>query len=174
MNDFSDLESQLKSLRPAPLRPEFTARVEQAMNAPAEAEEAPPHDKIVRPIQFRRQWVIGLGLAAAAALLLLARANFQPTRTETKVVTAPSESAIPPAPSVPQPSPNAFIPAGTTQVVYHKRDEGLLFASNSEQPVRRMRSVTQDTLQWKNPATGASLRVSYPSEHVQLIPVSGQ
>jgi hypothetical protein len=29
-------------------------------------------------------------------------------------------------------------------------------------------------LQWNNPQTGASLRVSYPSEEVTLIPVSGQ
>ena len=31
--------------------------------------------------------------------------------------------------------------------------------------------MTRETLQWKNPATGASLQVSYPSEHVELIPV---
>jgi hypothetical protein len=59
-------------------------------------------------------------------------------------------------------------------VVYHKRDEGLLFASNNEQPVRRLRSMTRETLEWTNPATGASLKVSYPSEQVELIPVSGQ
>ena len=174
MNDFSDLESQLKSLRPAPLRPEFVARVEQAMREPASATEEPGQDKIIRPSQFRRNWAIGMSLAAAAAVLLLVRANFQPPRTETRVATTSSEPSPAHATSVPQPLPNAFVPAGTTQVVYEKHDEGLLFASNSEQPVRRMRSVTQETLQWKNPATGASLRVSYPSEHVQLIPVSGQ
>ncbi|HJT80013.1 MAG TPA: hypothetical protein VJ719_02355 [Chthoniobacterales bacterium] len=174
MNDFSDLESQLKSLRPAPLRPDFISQVERAMNEPAAREEAPAGDKIVRPWQFRRHWAIGLGLAAAAALLLLVRPDFQPPRTETRVVTAPAEPANAHSPSVPQPLPNAFIPAGSTEVVYQKKDEGLIYANNSEQPVRRMRSVTQETLQWKNPATGASLRVSYPSEHVQLIPVSGQ
>jgi hypothetical protein len=70
--------------------------------------------------------------------------------------------------------PNEFLPTGTTQVVYHKRDEGLLFAQNSEEPMRRLRSVTQETLQWKNPATGASLSVSYPSEQVELVPISAQ
>jgi hypothetical protein len=29
-------------------------------------------------------------------------------------------------------------------------------------------------VQWKNPQTGASLRVSYPKEEVTLIPISGQ
>jgi hypothetical protein len=177
MNDFSDLESQLKSLRPAPLRPDFAARVEQAMNEPAPEEEDVSPGKIVRPFQFRRHWAIGLGLAAAAALLLLVRANFQPPRTETRVAAAspaPEPEQTVHGPSVPRPLPNAFVPAGSTQVVYRKRDEGLLFASNSEQPLRRLRSVTQETLQWKNPATGASLKVSYPSENVELIPVSGQ
>jgi len=36
MNDFSDLENQLKDLRPAPLRENFVARVEQAMAEPAD------------------------------------------------------------------------------------------------------------------------------------------
>ena len=74
----------------------------------------------------------------------------------------------------PQPLPrDTFLPTGSTQVVYHRRDEGLLFAAN-EQPVRRFRSVTRETLQWRNPATGASLQVSYPSEQVELIPISAQ
>lgn len=172
MNDFSDLEGQLKGLRPAPLRPDFVARVEEAMaNPPA---EEPTEEKIIRPFQFRRQWAIGLGLAAAAALLLLVRANFQPPRTDARLATAPAESTAAPIPSVPLPLPNAFVPTGATRVVYHKKDEGLLFASNSEQPVRRLRSMTKETWQWTNPATGASLKVSYPSEQVELIPVSGQ
>jgi len=177
MNDFSDLESQLKSLRPAPLREEFVTRVEQAMDEPAPEQDEVPPGKIVRPVQFRRHWAIGLGLAAAAALLLLVRANFQPPRTETRVAAgspAPEPGQTVHGPSAPRPLPNVFVPAGSTQVVYRKRDEGLLFASNNDQPMRRLRSVTKETLQWKNPATGASLQVSYPSENVELIPVSGQ
>jgi hypothetical protein len=37
-----------------------------------------------------------------------------------------------------------------------------------------VRSRTRETLRWRNPNTGASLRVSYPAEEVSLIPVSGQ
>ena len=179
MNDFSELEAQLKALRPAPLREEFVARMEQAISEPPAAEES---DKIIRPAQFRTRWMIGLGLAAAAAVLLLVRANFQTPRNETRVATeSPAANVAPERQSElprrsPEPTlvPNVFVPTGSTQVVYRKKDEGLLFAQNSEQPVRRMRSITQETLQWRNPATGASLRVSYPSEQVELIPVSGQ
>ena len=175
MNDFSDLEAKLKALRPAPLRDKFVARVEQAMANPAAAPttEPAPTDNIVRPYQFRRQWILGLSLAAAAAVLLLLRVNFRPPEATKRVATASPPATVAPTGPPQSGAQNTFIPAGSTEVVYHTRDEGLLFAQNSEQPVRRLRSITQETLQWKNPATGASLRVSYPSEHVELVPVTG-
>ena len=71
-------------------------------------------------------------------------------------------------------SASKFLPAGGTNLVYNTRDEGLHFANGSERPVRRVRYNTQQTWRWRNPETGASLRVSYPSEEVVLIPVSGQ
>ena len=175
MNDFSDLEAKLKALRLAPLRDSFVARVEQAMAAPVEPTAPPAQaDKIVRPYQFRRQWIVGLSLAAAAAVLLLLQVNFRTPETTKRVASASSQSTSVPTESPRSALPNTFIPTGTTQVVYHKRDEGLLFAQNSEQPLRRLRSITQETWQWKNPATGASLQVSYPSEQVELIPISAQ
>jgi hypothetical protein len=182
MNDFSDLEKQLKDLRPAPLRENFVARVEQAMAEPAPVNEAP--DNIIRPARFRTPLAIGLSLAAAAAVILLLRINFRAPERANRVASAsspasqlePSRSAAVAPDSIAETKlpVDTFIPAQTTQVIYHKRDEGLLFAKNTDQPLRRVRSLTQETLQWHNPATGASLRVSYPSEQVQLIPVSGQ
>jgi len=71
-------------------------------------------------------------------------------------------------------SSDKFVPAGATRLVYNTRDEGLQFGRGSGQPVRRFRYQTHETWQWRNPTTGASLRVSYPSEEVVLIPVSGQ
>ena len=112
--------------------------------------------------------------ALAAAVLLLIRVNFRTPETIKRVASASPHSSSIPIESPRSSVPNTFIPAGATQVVYHKRDEGLLFAQNSDQPVRRLRSVTQETWQWKNPATGASLQVSYPSEQVELIPISAQ
>jgi hypothetical protein len=173
MNDFSDLESQLKSLRPSPLRESFAARMEQAMTTTPVTPEVP--DNIIRPQRFRSQWIVGISLAAAAAVLLLVRVNFQPPAATKRVASTSPEPTAAPVQSNERPVvPNTLIPSGATQVVYHQRDEGLLFAQNSEQPVRRLRSSTRETLQWRNPSTGASLRVSYPSEQIELIPVSGQ
>lgn len=172
MNDFSDLESQLKALRPSPMRDEFVAKVEEEMSkSPAATNVA--SEKIITPLQFRRHWYIGLGLAAAAAVLLLVRVNFQTANTPNEVTSASPAASAGPVQVRDNAVQNTFVPAGTTQVVYHKRDEGLLFANNGD-PLRRYRSLTRETLQWRNPATGASLQVTYPSEKIELVPVSGQ
>lgn len=130
-----------------------------------------------------RWFGIGLAAGAAAVVLLLARINTDQTRNEDKEIAqvAPASETRPLVPAFlgrsgvngSMPS-NKFVPAGATQVVYNTRDEGLQFADGSRQPLRRLRYQTQQTWQWRNPSTGASLRVSYPSEEVVLIPVSGQ
>ena len=116
-------------------------------------------------------WPIGLALAAAAAFILLARVNVQQPHTSTRQTIASTT----PLPN-PQAANNAdrFVPSGLTQVVYSTRDEGLHFAQNADLPMRRIRSRKRETLQWQNPKTGASLRVTYPSEEVVLTPISGQ
>ncbi len=177
MNDFSELESELKKLRPARPSPVLFDRVEEAMAGLKSA-------KIVRPDRFRVNYpALGFGLAAAAVLLLLAKVN-----TDRRQESAQSIVQDSPAPEITPLVParrggngidgsrlsNQFIPAGATQVVYNTRDEGLQFTEGSEEPLRRLRYQTQETWQWRNPATGASLRVSYPSEEVVLIPISGQ
>ncbi len=169
MNDFSDIENELRALRPRPPSPallESVTRELDGLQTPVARE-----DTILRPDRFRPGWLsLGLGLAAAAALFLLARIDF------------PVAPRVPPAlaGTTPKPLPAAqllpaqFIPAGATRVVYGRQDEGLVFPGGSTSPVRRVRSRGRETLQWHNPGTGASLRVSYPSEEVQFIPVAGQ
>lgn len=179
MNDFSELENDLKALRPARPSPVLFERIEEAMldcresASPARQPERLPYN-----------WLpLGAALAAAAMVLLLARINTdQPPNEDKEIAQAPSASKTTPVlpafsgrSSVDGPmSSNKFIPYGATQVVYNTRDEGLQFADGSKQPLRRLRYQTQQTWQWRNPSTGASLRVSYPSEEVVLVPVSGQ
>jgi hypothetical protein len=169
MNDFSELEGELKKLRPRAASPELAARIERALT------EAPSTTATAGVLPKRRNlrfnWsAVGLGLAAAAAFLLLARVNVDqlPDRGQGLAAITPSPSAPP------TDAKDSFVPAGLTQVVYDTRDEGLHFAEGADEPVRRVRSHKRETLQWRNPQTGASLRVSYPSEEVTLTPVSGQ
>lgn len=168
MSDFTELEAELKKLRPRGASPQLATRVEQALaEVPGGTATA---GVLPKRRNFRVNWLgLGLGLAAAAAFLVLARVNVDGPGKRQSVV------AMTPAPFAPPISvSDAFVPAGLTQVVYNTRDEGLHFPEGADQPVRRMRSKKRETMQWRNPGTGASLRVSYPSEEVTLIPVSGQ
>ena len=166
MNDFSDLEAELKQLRPAAPSAEMMTRVERAL---AENAATPTAGVLPRP-KVRLNWfALGAGLAAAAALLLLARmpVDEQPAKEQTF-------AALSPAPALSKPQPAGLVPEALTRVVYNRRDEGLLFPAEVDQPVRRVRSRSRETLKWRDPSTGASLRVTYPTEEVDLIPVSGQ
>ena len=170
MNDFSELENELKKLRPVAPSPELLTRIESALAEPAGA--TPTAGILPKKKAFRLNWfALGLGLATAATFLILARVNMDQTTSK-----SPSLAAMTPAPSAAQAlaRANYLVPAGLTQVVYNRRDEGLHFREGADQPVRRVRSKKRETLQWRNPETGASLRVIYPSEEVELIPARGQ
>jgi hypothetical protein len=169
MNDFSEIENELRALRPIAPSDELGRRIGQALR---ESDTKAPPDNVIRPSRFNFGWtVIGLGLAAAAAFVILARVNLPVTSSTPPAVAATNRSEIAPAAAL---SSAQFIPAGASRVVYHTQDEGLHFPRGSTSPVRRVRSRGRETLQWQNPETGASLRVSYPSEEVQLIPIAGQ
>jgi hypothetical protein len=184
MSDFPELENDLKALRPARPSPVLFERIEEAMVENDKASVASRARWSWRPFT-ETPYRIGFGLAAAAAavVLLLARINTDQTRNQDKEVAqvAPASETSPVLPAFPgrssvdgSVSSNKFVPAAATQIVYNTRDEGLQFADGSRQPLRRLRYQTRQTWQWRNPSTGASLRVSYPSEEVVLIPVSGQ
>ncbi|HJY19805.1 MAG TPA: hypothetical protein VJ278_01340, partial [Chthoniobacterales bacterium] len=122
-------------------------------------------------------WSLGFGLAAAAVLILFAAVTMErrPEHQQTVAQSSPAPETQPvPLGTERSISPGRFVPAGGSNVVYNARDEGLHFADGSERPVRRVRYNTRQTWRWRNPETGASLRVSYPSEEIVLIPVSGQ
>ena len=166
MNDFSELENQLRKLRPVQPSGDLVTRIERAL---VEARSTSTAGVLPRERHFNFNWLsLGLGLAASAALVLFAFLRFErPAKNSTL-------ASITPAPAFSTNSNAQLVPAGLTQVVYHTRDEGLHYAGNSAEPMRRFRSQTRDILRWRNPNTGATLRISYPREEVSLTPVSGQ
>jgi hypothetical protein len=164
MTDFTELESELKKLRPVRPSAELMSRVESAL-----ADAGKGTAKIIRPQHFRINWLgLGLGLAAAATFLIFARVDFRPTE-KTKQTIASATPLQQRAAALPN-----YQATGLTQVVYSKRDEGLVFPPGAEGPSRRVRTARRETLQWRDRQTGAQLAVSYPTEEVTLIPVSGQ
>jgi hypothetical protein len=174
MNDFSELENELKKLRPAQPSPALFERVEQAFEdcgAGALAGTTPVRSSY-------NWWWLGFGLASAGIVVLFAVISFEREHkldTATVAQSSPVSEMRPEAPGTERSRVTGrFIPTGGTNMVYNARDEGLHFADDSERPVRRVRYHTQQTWRWRNPETGASLRVSYPSEEIVLVPVSGQ
>jgi len=176
MSDFTEIENELKKLRPIQPSAQLITRVERELAA-VESDQ-----KVVIPDRFRTKWVwAGVGLAAAAMLLLFVHLRLdRSAQPQPKIVaTSPPQQLARPGASVPSQArstivPPEFVPAAATQVVYRTEDEGLLFPTGSDQPVRRVRAQMRETLQWQNRTTGASLRVSYPTEEVRLVPVYGQ
>jgi hypothetical protein len=168
MNDFSNIEEQLRKLRPTQPSSGLMARVERALAG----ESSPSTAGVFRSQpKFQLNWLsLGLGLAATAVILIFARLQMErPQQKRPNLASVTPRSEYSPANSNAQ-----LVPAGLTQVVYHTSDEGLQFPNNSQEPMRRVRSHTRETLQWRNPKTGATLRISYPSEQVSLVPVTGQ
>jgi len=203
MNDFSELENELRKLRPVQPSSVLFERVGEALED-CRASVTPDAKrkrwrftewsrraargiagKLVRAKERERTsqtpysnwWSLGFGLAAAAVLILFAVVTME-RRHEQQETVAQSSTALQTRPAPPgverSNSPSRFVPVGGTNLVYNARDEGLHFADGSERPLRRVRYNTQQTWRWRNPETGASLRVSYPSEEIVLIPVSVQ
>jgi len=171
MNDFSELEADLKKLRPRPVSPDLSARIEVSLvETEAAGRGTATAGVLPRQRRFRPNWfALGLGLAAAATFLFLARVNVDRPAKSTGLAMLTPAPITPAAKEV-----NSFIPSAMTQVVYETKDEGLHFQDGRDEPMRRLRSRKRETVQWKNPQTGASLRVSYPTEEVTLVPISGQ
>jgi hypothetical protein len=166
MNDFSELEAELKKLRPAPVAPELWRRIERGLALP---DQAPTAGLLPRKSKSATAWwSLGLGLAAASVAILAGLAFFAepPTSQPTLAQTSPRST---------EPPRSGLQPSALTRVVYRQHDDGLVFSPNqSERLLRRVRYETRETMQWRNPQTGASLRVSYPAEQVVLTPVSFQ
>ena len=178
MNDFSELESDLRKLRPAPVSDELHARIEVALAHPGAADTGIATSGVL-PRRSRRAglwWGLGLGLTTASALVLVWLAFFAEPDAGSPTVAAQTTSPAPTGTTDNGTAPATGLqPSALTRVVYQRRDEGIVFSPNhSGQPLRRVRYDTRDTMQWRNPQTGASLRVSYPAEQVVLTPVSFQ
>src|SRR5947207_6096020 len=136
MNDFSELEAELKKLRPRAVSPDLSARIEVSLAQEAAGRGVATAGVLPKQRKFQPNWfALGLGLAAAATFLVLARVN----------VDRPSKSTglalLTPAPITPAAKEvNSFIPSAMTQVLYETKDEGLHFQDGQEEPMRRLRS----------------------------------
>jgi len=151
-DDFTDLEIELKQLRPRALRPELTARL---------AAERPPTSR--RPAVVVWLWPV-LGAAAALAVFAASWRVFAPSETA-----QPPESTRAPAMAA-SPHQPRMVPAKATNLLYAASDDGIVrFADQTAARKVRLRYV--DTITWRDPAGRASLQCTVPRDEVYFVPV---
>jgi hypothetical protein len=76
MNDFSELEAELKKLRPRPASPDLASRIEINLAEEVAGRGVATAGVLPKQRRFRLNWfALGLGLAAATTFLMLARVN---------------------------------------------------------------------------------------------------
>ena len=127
MNDFSELEKELRKLRPAQPSPVLFERVGEALK------DSRPGIKERRSLGRRwggleaahPWWSLGFGLASAAVLVLFAAVTME--RRQERQQTVAQSSPAPQTQPVPLErersiSPSRFVSAGGSNVVYNARD----------------------------------------------------
>ena len=167
MNDFSELENELRKLRQAQPASVLFERVGEALEKSRASAATDAKWKRWRFTEWRRRaasgidgqlvrarerertsqtpynwWSLGFGLAGAAVLILFAVVAMERRHEQQASVvqsSTASETRAVPLGTERSISPSKFVPAGGTNVVYNTRDEGLHFRSGSERPVRRVR-----------------------------------
>ena len=115
MNDFSDIESKLRKLRPVQPSADLRTRIERALAEEtstrlrsATARQASTAGVLPREPRFHFNWLsLGLGLAAAAALVLFAFVRLERSAKKT-----PSLAAITPAPTFSSANAKTFLARG--------------------------------------------------------------
>jgi hypothetical protein len=140
-NEFEELESELKQLRPRVPSRELSGRIEGALAPSAQSER-------------RRQLPVDWLALAAAAVVMIAFAV---------VNRLPSDS--PETPPV-----ASFKPVEAENVLLAAVDEGYTTLADGT-PARRLRQSYIDTITWKDARTNASLTWSVPREEVRVVPV---
>ena len=119
MNDFSELEKELRKLRPAQPSPVLFERVGEALkDSRAVASARCQVELVAFHGSAHNWWSLGFGLAAAAVLILFAAVTME--RRHEHQQTVAQSSPAPETRPVPlgterSTSPSRFVPAGGTQ-----------------------------------------------------------
>ena len=170
-DDFSDLEAELKRMRPCAPSSELRTRLAAALDRPV-APTAPsvnPH----RSAAPWRSWPWVLWPTAAVAALTLAFVTMRQTHSIAQIA---DQTDHPVSGTVAGPiiattvAADLYQPVSAENVLYDSRDEGLVTLDDGTAAHRVFQRYV-DTYTWRNPRTNASLRWTVPRDEVRVIPV---
>ena len=166
MNEFEDIERELRQLRPAPPSEGLQARMaEELVEKAAHTVDKRAGGILFQNIRFR--WAASFALAAAFAIIAFLSipdteqvSDTPPTAMDMAEVEIPV--ALEPA------SPSKYIPVKARHVLMNAQEEGIFYIDDHI-PARKMRYRFVDSYTWKNPDDGSSLQVTVPREEVLLV-----
>jgi len=167
LDDFTDLEAELKRLRPRQIPSRLFEGIEQELQRPSSSRPAYTSATTWRSWKWAI-WPVAAAMVGVGAFVVFKQAN--PSLRQS----ASAQAAVPPTSALLSPA----VPADVYKPV---RADNLLAAQEEERVTlpdgtlaRRLRAQYVDTITWRNPRTNASLRWSVPREEVRIIPVSLQ
>lgn len=167
VDDFSDLEAELKRLRPRAVSATVQTAVERGLAAsPAESPAAWP------PARPRRYTTATLWTSwkwanwSAAATLALLVGGYEVLRPYAALAMGRGEGWS-------SASDPIFRPVTAQKVVVSASEEGFVTLADGSTG-QAVRELAYNTITWRNPATRASLTWTVPSEEVRVVPVRYQ
>lgn len=165
-NEFSQLEAELKALRPVAPSHNVQARIGR------ELERGEVSARVTPSAWVWWRWAAALPAAAAVLIALVVFVRRVPpvsSGENTATTAVPATGAT--AGEVE--SASVFKPVAAENVLYAVADEGLVTLDDGT-AARRERLSYVDTITWKNPRTNASVRWTIPREEVRVVPVKYQ
>jgi hypothetical protein len=163
-NEFSQLEAELKALRPVAPTRHVQARIAH------ELERAEVAARVTSSTRAWWRWAAALPAAAAVLIGLAVFVRRVPPASPVENVAAAAANAAMVGEADTEP---AFKPVSAENVLYAVADEGLVTLDDGT-AARRERLSYVDTITWKNPRTNASVRWTVPREEVRVVPVKFQ
>ena len=165
--DFTDLEQELKRLRPRSLPAPMVGRIAGELAAEPPAKRS--------AVSQWRSWILP---AAAATILAVAVTSIPFVTRDRTSATTPQKTSVANPPHDQTPKVAASVdatsklrPVRATNVLYDAVNEGVVRLEDNTL-ARRMRLNYLDTITWENPQNGAQLQRTVPREEILFIPVT--
>lgn len=156
IDDLTDLERELQSLRPRRASPRLEAGIAAGL-----AQSLPASHRRSATSWTSWKWTNWGVAAALVTLMVLVTVNQPPL-----AVPAPAGASVATSPAaVP-----GYTPVAAERTIYSADDEGVVILADGTSG-RQLRSRYVDTITWRDPASNASLRWSVPQEEVRVVPI---
>jgi len=169
-DDFSNLEAELKRLRPRQPSAQLRERLGAELSQSSRASTQTP----IAKIDFSWRWVFWPSMAAAAILAFtVVLRQSQPREGEQAKLVAEKPAQPISSESLASSSlPKArYKPVAAERVILAAQNEGLVTLSDGT-VANRVRQLSVDTYTWQDPKTKDSLRWSIPREDLRVVPAS--